>query len=323
MQKKNKREFTLIKVIIICLILILLSGVGVMAVTTKVNTVKIEMSNGYEMTVLTPKTNVKEILADNNIILEDNEKVIPGIDEEITENKTITITDKSQQEIEVAKVSESGIEMTLDTLLDAYATIVEKIEVVEETIPFETVTKDVSGGSSSTKNKVLQEGVEGKKKVTYKVKYQNDEEIERTQISEEIVQEPVDKIIQVTSKTTSSRSSSTKRSSNSQTSSSTSNSTSGSSKVKVYKVTAYCSCSKCCGSHANGYTASGTKATAGRTAAAPSNLAYGTKLNINGKTYVVEDRGGAITGNRIDIYVGSHSEALAWGVRYLPVEIQN
>ena len=321
MQKKNKREFTLIKVIIICLILILLSGVGVMAVTTKVNTVKIEMSNGYELTVLTPKTNVKEILEDNNIILENNEKVIPGLEEEIAENKTITITDKSNQEIEVAKVSESGIEMTLDTLLDAYSTIVEKIEVIEEAIPFETITKDVSNGSSSTKNKVLQQGVEGKKRVTYKVKYQNDEEIERTQISEEVIQEPVDKIIQVSSKVTSSRSSTTTRSASS--SSQTSSSTSSSSTVKVYKVTAYCSCSKCCGSHANGYTASGTRATAGRTVAAPSNLAFGTQLNINGKTYVVEDRGGAITGNRIDIYVGSHSEALAWGVKYLPVQIEN
>ena len=67
----------------------------------------------------------------------------------------------------------------------------------------------------------------------------------------------------------------------------------------------------------------GTKASAGRTVAAPSNLPFGTKLNINGKTYVVEDRGGAIKGNRIDVYVGSHSEALAWGVRYLPVEVIN
>lgn len=319
MQKISKNKISLIKVIGICLILILLSGAGVMAVTTGLNPVKIELSNGYEMTVLTSKTNVKEILDDNNIILESNEKVTPNIDEEISSNQTIKITDKSEQEIEIAKVSESGVEMTLDSILEAYSTITEKIETVEETIPYETVTKDVSKGASNTKNKILQEGVEGKKKVTYKVKYQNDLEIERTKISEEIVQEPVDKIIQVSSNTTSSRSSTTTRSSSSQTSSSTSSSSS----VKIYKVTAYCSCTKCCGSHANGYTASGTKAVAGRTVAASSNLAYGTKLNINGKTYVVEDRGGAITGNRIDIYVNSHSEALAWGVKYLPVEVQN
>ena len=36
---------------------------------------------------------------------------------------------------------------------------------------------------------------------------------------------------------------------------------------------------------------------------------------------MVEDRGGAITGNKIDIYMNSHAEALAWGVKYLPVEV--
>lgn len=320
MKINSKSKFSLIKVICICLILILLSGVGVMAVTTRVNTVKIKLSNGCEMTVLTSKTNVRQILLDNNIILEDNENVVPSLDDEISQNKTIVISDKSKQEIEVAKISETGIEITLDSILEAYSTIIEKIEIKEETIPFETVTKDISNGSAKTKNQVLQEGVEGLKKVTYKVKYQNDIEIERTCISEEIIQEPVNKIIQVKSNIVASRSAESTRNSNNQ---SGEQSGSSSSSVKICKVTAYCSCSKCCGSYSNGYTASGTKATAGRTIAASSSYAYGTKLNINGKTYVVEDRGGAISGNRIDIYVNSHSEALAWGVKYLPVEVEN
>lgn len=204
--QKNKKKISLIKMIIICLILVLLSGVGVMAVTTQVNTVKIQLSNGYEMTVLTSKKNVKEILEDNNVILENNEKATPSVDEEITDEKLIKITDKSNQEIEVAKVSESGVETTLDTILGAYSQITEKIVEEEETIPFETITKDVSDGASSTKNKVIQEGVEGKKKVTYKVKYQNDTEIEKNKISEEVIQEPVNKIIQVSSNVITSRS---------------------------------------------------------------------------------------------------------------------
>ena len=88
----------------------------------------------------------------------------------------------------------------------------------------------------------------------------------------------------------------------------------------MYKITAYCSCAKCCGK-SNGITACGKKAKAGRTIAAPRGFSFGTKLSINGKTYVVEDRGGAIKGNRIDLYVNSHSEALRWGVKYLPVKI--
>ena len=86
-------------------------------------------------------------------------------------------------------------------------------------------------------------------------------------------------------------------------------------------ASAYCACVKRCG-NTNGITASGTKATAGRTFAAPKNYAFGTKIEIAGMgTYVVEDRGGAITGNKIDIYFDSHQEALQFGRRQLQIKI--
>ena len=206
MHKLSKNKLTIIKLTCTFLILILLSGFGVMAVATNLNSVKIELSNGYEMTVLTSKTNVKDILEDNNIIVNEDEKVSPNQDENISSDKNIKITKKSEQEVEVAKVSESGIDATLDSLLEAYNTIIEKIETVEEAIPFETITKDISDGAENTRNQVIQQGKEGLKRVTYKVKYQNDIEIERTQISEEIVEEPVNKIVQVKSNVVSSRS---------------------------------------------------------------------------------------------------------------------
>ena len=205
MQKINKTKLTVVKFICTFLILILLSGFGVMAVATDLNSVIIELSDGYKMTVLTSKNNVKEILEDNNIIIKDDEKVLPSQDENISSDKIIKISKKSEQEVEVAKVSESGIDATLESLLEAYSTIVEKIEVIEEAIPFETVTKDISDGAESTKNQVIQEGKEGLRRVTYKVKYQNETEIERTQISEEIIEEPVNKIVQVKSNVVSSR----------------------------------------------------------------------------------------------------------------------
>lgn len=40
---------------------------------------------------------------------------------------------------------------------------------------------------------------------------------------------------------------------------------------------------------------------------------------INGQVYVAEDCGGAIKGNRIDIYVGSHAEAEQRGMFYTEV----
>lgn len=86
-------------------------------------------------------------------------------------------------------------------------------------------------------------------------------------------------------------------------------------------ASAYCACVKCCGK-TNGITASGTKATAGRTIAAPKNYPFGTKIEIAGMgTYVVEDRGGAITGNKIDIYFDSHAEALKFGRRNLQIKV--
>ncbi len=317
MKKRNKKTFSIIRITLTIIALISMSGVGVMAMTAKTNSVDITLSNGYKLTVLTSKTKVSEILKENNIIVSSDEKVSPKENENITDENIIVISNKSKQEIQVAKVSESGIETTLDTLLKAYDDIVEKIEVKQEKIPYETIKKDVSDGAESTKNKVLQEGQEGIKEITYKIKYQNNTEIKRTKISEKVIKKPVDKIVQVRSKVTS-RSSDSVRGESLPDTKVSSNSTEG--KTKIYKITAYCSCAKCCGK-TNGITASGRKAKAGRTIAAPRGFKFGTKLSINGKTYIVEDRGGAIKGNRIDLYVNSHSEALRWGVRYLPVKV--
>ena len=317
MKKRNKKTFSIIRITLTIIALISMSGVGVMAMTAKTNSVDITLSNGYKLTILTSKTKVSEILKENNIVVSSDEKVSPKENENITDENIIVISNKSKQEIQVAKVSESGIETTLDTLLKAYDDIVEKIEVKQEKIPYETIKKDVSDGAESTKNKVLQEGQEGIKEITYKIKYQNNTEIKRTKISEKVIKKPVDKIVQVRSNVTSRGSDSVRGESLPNTNVS-SNAAEG--KTKIYKITAYCSCAKCCGK-TNGITASGRKAKAGRTIAAPRGFKFGTKLSINGKTYIVEDRGGAIKGNRIDLYVNSHSEALRWGVRYLPVKV--
>lgn len=316
MRKEEKASISIMKIICVSIILILISGIGVMAVNTKLNDIKITLQNGYEMTVLTSKTKVSDILEENNIILEENQKTIPDIESEVTSGQNIQITDKSYNEVQIAKISENGVETSLNQLLENYAPITEKIVKEQVVIPFETVTKNTTGNTEGTKNKVLQEGKDGLKEVTYKVKYQNDIEIEKTVISEVVLQEPINKIVQV-QKTQTSRSAQA-RTADATAATTTSTVING----QTYKITAYCSCSKCCGK-TTGRTASGTKATAGRTVAASSKFAFGTKLNIGGHIYTVEDRGGAINGNRIDIYVNSHSQALQWGVKYLPVSVAN
>jgi 3D (Asp-Asp-Asp) domain-containing protein len=92
-------------------------------------------------------------------------------------------------------------------------------------------------------------------------------------------------------------------------------------RVFLASVTAYCSCEKCCGK-SDGITASGIKAHWGMVAA-PRWLPFGTKLKIEGfdTVFTVEDRGGAIKGNRLDIWFPSHEEALKFGVKRLRVEV--
>ena len=310
MKKAKKAENPIRKIIGICLILLFVMGVGVMASNAKLYNVKIILSNGYIMNVTTSKTKVSEILDENHIILLPEESVIPNEDSELSDNKTIKISKDEQQTVEVAENAEISENVTVETLLKTYDSIVEKLETVQVTIPYETITKDVSNNDSNKRETVVQKGKDGLKEVTYKIKYQNEVEIEKIQLSEKIIREPVNKIVQV-NKTVTSRSGTTP-------STTVSSNASG----QIYKITAYCPCAKCCGK-ATGRTAMGTKATAGRTVAASAQFAFGTKLNINGHTYTVEDRGGAIKGNKIDIFVNSHAEALAWGVRYLPVSVIN
>jgi len=74
----------------------------------------------------------------------------------------------------------------------------------------------------------------------------------------------------------------------------------------LYYVTGYDTCAACCGK-SDGITASGTYATAGRTVAASSEFSFGTRLYIEGiGERVVEDRGGAIGGGRLDVVCEDH-----------------
>ena len=86
------------------------------------------------------------------------------------------------------------------------------------------------------------------------------------------------------------------------------------------------SCGKSPSHSTYGITATGTRATPGRTIAVdPNVIPYGAEVIIDGHafTYIAEDTGGSIRGNKIDICVSSNSEAIQKGVLYnVPVYIQ-
>lgn len=81
-----------------------------------------------------------------------------------------------------------------------------------------------------------------------------------------------------------------------------------------FEVTAYCSCELCCGVKDQRLTKSETVPKAGYTIAVdPSVIPLGTQLVIDDVTYMAEDTGKAIKGNRLDIYFDTHEEALRYG----------
>lgn len=86
----------------------------------------------------------------------------------------------------------------------------------------------------------------------------------------------------------------------------------------IFRISAYCNCDTCSGGHK--YTYSGEVPQADHTISADlERFPLGTKLYIGGIVYTVEDMGGGITDNRLDIYFSTHEEALAYGLQDVEV----
>lgn len=86
-------------------------------------------------------------------------------------------------------------------------------------------------------------------------------------------------------------------------------------------ASAYTAAADECGK-SDGITASGKKVRENHTLACPKIYPFGTQIKIEGYgTYTCEDRGGAIKGNKFDIYMETKAEAFAFGRRNLEAEI--
>jgi len=107
--------------------------------------------------------------------------------------------------------------------------------------------------------------------------------------------------------------------------------------TRTIETTGYCKCGKCCGWHRKwgrpisnstgkpkkvGRTASGRTARRGTIAADTRKYPFGTIMYVDGYGYGrVEDRGGAIKGERIDLFFSSHRQAIKWGRKKVKVKI--
>lgn len=103
--------------------------------------------------------------------------------------------------------------------------------------------------------------------------------------------------------------------------------TSGEASAETWTATGYDNCISCCGK-TDGITASGKHARAGHTVAI-NWLKFGTHVLINGREYVVEDRGAkSIFGDKqhhkkaVDIFFNTHKEALKYGKRKVELTVK-
>ncbi|MBU5294266.1 G5 domain-containing protein [Anaerosalibacter bizertensis] len=255
---------------------------------------------------------VKDILKDLDIKLDEKDYTKPDMNKKV----------KPEGQIEIVKV-------------------VEKIDVVKNDIPFENIVKN-NNKLEKGKSNIVQEGKKGVKEIKIKKVFENGNLISEDIISEEVVSAPVSKVvekgvkeiekpktIQVASRgsTPSRRNRSTPRST-----ASTKNGNINYKKAFNVVATAYdlsfASCGKNPGEPGYGITASGTRVRPGVVSVDPRVIPLGTRLYVESldgtRDYgfaVAEDTGGAIKGNRIDLFFPSSSAAKAFGRRQVRVYI--
>jgi len=299
-----------------------------MAASSQVTSVKIISADGYETQVLTGKTKVADILEENHIMVLPTEKVIPGLDEELSDNHTIKITSSNESNIILAE--EETESLSVEGILEDYNSVTEKIVKEQVTIAYETETKDYSTGDGEKIEKITQNGEDGLKEVAYLVKYANGEEIEKTQVAENLVKEPVNCVKEIKNKpvpAVTSRSATAIEAEDIQSSGASRGSELAervegmTPEVVTMNASAY-SADECGGNTA---TASGARARVYYTIATdPRYYPMGTIIYIpyfadypNGGWFIAQDTGGAIKGNKIDVFMSNLSECNRFGRRNL------
>ncbi|MBE7052945.1 MAG: DUF348 domain-containing protein [Ruminococcaceae bacterium] len=183
--------------------------------------------------------------------------------------------------------------------------------VVEETkVPFETVKRD-SVSLPKGQVRIISEGSEGILTTTTEITYHNGVEVGRQQSTVQ-TQAAKDRVIEYGI---------------GDYAYGTKLDTINYSNKLVCHATAYCACSRCCG-WSTGITASGMRAQYGVIAVDPRVIPLGTKLYIETTdgSYIygysiAADTGGAIKGNRVDLFFPTHGEALQFGRKTVNVYI--
>lgn len=244
--------------------------------------------------------NVKEILKDLDISLGKEDYTIPALDEDATIGG----------EIQVFKIKEV-------------------IENVEEVIAHEKIVNK-SDKMDIGSSKVVQKGQDGTKHIEIKKVFENDELISEEILLEEVVKKPIAEIKEegTRKKVVAPKRTAAPKQANA--------SRGGLNARRVVTMSAtaydlsYASCGKNPGDRGYGITASGTQARRGAVAVDPGVIPLGTRLyieSLDGSSdygyAIAEDTGGAIKGNRVDLFFNTAAEVRRFGRRSVKVHILN
>lgn len=246
---------------------------------TRAISVKI-LADGRTFDILTTKRTVGDMLELAGLKLAVNDKIEPQVDKELSNGGVIKIT----------RVTEGFVEQ-------------------DEVLPYRSIKKD-NPQMDSGFSRILSEGREGLKRITYKVVYEDGVEKSREIYKEQIVKSPQDRIVEYGTRTlvaTSRGEVRFKRALN-------------------MVATAYCACEKCTGKNPGekgyGITRSGMPVKPGVVAVDPRVIPLGSRLYVEGYGFAqAADTGSAIKGNRIDLYYSTHAESQKYGVKRIKVYV--
>lgn len=305
--------------------------VGTVTITTIRKTVVVSI-DGEENKFVTYSRTVEGVLEDQGISLGQKDKIEPALETKLTEDEEISIkravpisltigdkrvsVDTAEETIgdvlkaEQESLTEQGITFNLefDEITPAVDTKVEKDlsvcvvnvteeeVVVAESLNYDTIVQEDST-LHYTYEEVKNQGKNGEKEVTYKIIKKNGKEVARTQVSEKVTSSPQNKLIVKGTMKTFSR---------------------GGINVP-FKNKLVC--------ESTAYWGDGTTATGRKPVYNPNGLStisvdprvipLGSKVYVEGYGYAIAaDTGGAIKGNKIDVYLNSAAACTAWGRKY-------
>lgn len=225
-----------------------------------------------------PKTGdtVREALEDAKLTVDKDDEVSPALDAAVPNDGSIQISRVTYKE-----------------------------GALDEKIPYRTTIRPASKGQNPYHPTVIQEGRNGLKRTTFRIKIVDGREVERVTTGDSVVREPENEVVVAR-----------------QPSQLGSRGAYAGIRTLTVIATAYDPGPGSCGKYADGRTCNGKRAGYGIIAVDPKVIPLGKKLYVPGYGYgITADVGGAIKGNHIDLGFNSRSGSFKWGKKTVTVNI--